>query len=119
MKPKKWELLLVLVLVLCLCLWAFLPRKRGGTVTVTVDGSEVGTYALAQDLRQAVSGYDGFSLTLVIEDGAAQVEGSTCPDLICQHHAPVSKTGEQIICLPARVVITVTGEENEIDAVTQ
>ncbi len=117
MKPKRWELLLVLVLVLCLGLWAFWPRKAGRSVTVTVDGSAVGSYALEQDLRLTVDGYDGFTLTLVLADGAAHVEGSTCPDLICQHHAPISKAGEQIVCLPGRVVIAITGEEAGVDAV--
>ena len=120
MKPKKWEVLLVLGLILGLCLWGFWPRKAGRSVTVTVDGAESGTYALEQDLRQPVDGYDGFTLTLVIENGAAHVEDSTCPDLICQHHASISRAGEQIVCLPGRVVIAVTetGKEAEIDAIT-
>ena len=119
MKPKKWELLLVAALILGLALWAFFPRKTGHTVTVTVDGAPAGDYPLNRDLRQPIAGYGGFSLTLVIADGEAHVEDSTCPDLICQHHAPISRAGQQIICLPSRVVVTVTGEEAEIDAVTQ
>lgn len=119
MKPKKWELILVAVLVLGLALWALWPRGAGNTVTVTVNGDLAGEYALNRDLRQSVQGYGGFSLTLVISDGAAHVEDSACPDLICQHHAPVSKAGEQIVCLPARIVINVSGEEAEIDAITQ
>ncbi len=118
MKPKKWELILVAVLVLGLALWAFLPRKAGNTVTVIVDGEEVGTYPLSRDMEQSISGYGDFSLRLVISDGQAFVKESSCPDLICQKHAPISRSGEQVICLPARVVITVTGEEDEIDAVT-
>ena len=117
MKPKKWELLIVAVLVLGLSLWALWPKDAGNRVAVTVDGVQAGEYSLGRDLRRPISGYGGFSLTLVIADGAAHVEDSSCPDLICQHHAPVSRAGEQIVCLPARVVITVTGEEAEIDAV--
>lgn len=118
MKPKKWELILVVMLVLGLALWAFLPRKAGNTVTVTVDGDQVGTYSLARDIEQPISGYGDFNLLLVISRGQAFVKESSCPDLICQKHAPIFRSGEQIICLPARVVITVTGEEAEIDAVT-
>ncbi len=117
MKPNKWELLIVAALVLGLGLWALWPRDAGNHVTVTVNGVQTGEYSLSRDLRQPISGYGDFSLTLVIADGAAHVEDSSCPDLICQHHAPVSGTGEQIVCLPARVVITVTGEEAGIDAV--
>lgn len=121
MKPKKWELVLVLFLAAALCLWAFLPRHRGGMVTVSVDGSQVGSYALEENSSHPVSGYGGFTLTLVIDGGEAHVEESSCPDLICQHHAPISKIGEQIVCLPGRVVISITGtdgKEAAIDAIT-
>lgn len=120
MKPRVWELPLVLGLILALCLWAFWPRHQGGMVTVSVDGKQVGTYTLEENLRQPVSGYDGFTLTLVVDGGQVHVAGSTCPDLICQHHSPISKVGEQIVCLPGRVVIAVTesGKETEIDAIT-
>ncbi len=119
MKPKKWEVLAVLILALGLGLWAFWPKGAGNTVTVTVDGVKTGAYALDRDLVQPIAGYGGFQLTLVVSEGKAHVEDSACPDLICQHHSPISRSGEQIVCLPGRVVITVTGEEAEIDAVTQ
>lgn len=119
MKPKRWEVLVVLVLVLGLGLWAFWPKGAGNRATVTVDGAEVGTYALDRDMELPLEGYGGFRLTLVISEGKAHVEDSTCPDLICQHHSAISRAGEQIICLPGRVVITVTGEEDQVDAVTQ
>lgn len=119
MKPKLWEIPLVLGLILSLCLWAFWPRNVGRSVTVSVDGAELGTYALQENLRQPISGYGGFSLTLMIDGGKASVETSTCPDLICQRHSPISKAGEQIVCLPGRVVIAITdAEEAGIDAVT-
>lgn len=119
MKPKKWELAVLVLLVLGLALWALLPRRDGKTVTVSVDGEQAGSYALDRDLELLIHGYNGFSLTLVIAGGQAHVEDATCPDLICQHHAPVSGSGEQIVCLPARVVVTVSGEEAGIDAVTE
>lgn len=119
MKPKRWEVLVVLILALVLGLWAFLPKGEGNCVTVTVDGGEAGTYALDRDMELPLEGYGGFHLTLVISEGKAHVEDSTCPDLICQYHSAISRAGEQIICLPGRVVITVTGEEDQVDAVTQ
>lgn len=119
MKPKKWELLLAGGVIILLGLWAFFPKQEGNAAVVSVDGEVLGRYALSRDIRAEISGYGGFSLTLVVADGTAFVEDSTCPDLICQHHAAISRSGEQIICLPARVVIAVTGEEPEIDAVTE
>lgn len=119
MTIKKRELILVVVLIAALALWALWPKSPGNTVLVTVNSQTFGSYSLSKDLSLPLSGYNGFSLTLNIQNGQAFVEDSTCPDLICQHHAPISETGEQIVCLPARIVITVTGEEAGVDAVTQ
>lgn len=117
MKPKKFEWILLFLLIAGLSLWAFWPKSAGNTVTITADGSEAGRYSLLKDITVPVKGYGDFTLTLVVENGQAQVEGSTCPDLICQQHRPISRAGEQIICLPARVVISVIGEEAEYDAI--
>jgi hypothetical protein len=119
MKPKKWELMVLGVLLLGLVLWVFFPKQQGGAVTVTVNGETAGSYSLAQELRQNISGYGDYQLTLVISGGEAWVEDAACPDLICQHHAPVSQAGQQIICLPGRIVISVTGEEEAFDAIAQ
>ena len=51
---------------------------------------------------------------LVIKDGKAFVETATCRDGICAAHAPISREGESIVCLPHKVVITVKRSENKV-----
>lgn len=52
------------------------------------------------------------------ENGEIQMIQSSCPDLICVHHRPVSRAGENIICLPHKLVIEIIGvQENELDGV--
>lgn len=52
------------------------------------------------------------------ENGEIQMIQSSCPDLICVHHRPVSGTGENIVCLPHELVIEIIGgQENELDGV--
>lgn len=98
-------------LVLGLTIWLLLPKGAGTEAVVAVGGDTVGRYPLNSEVRVPVSGAHGFHLTLVVQGGRAYVEESTCPDLICQHHAPVSKAGEVIVCLPGQVTITVEGGE--------
>ena len=120
MKVRKREILFVLVLAAALLVWALWPKAQGQQVSVTIDGENAGHYSLLQSKTVPLEGYGGYSLTLVIQDGKAHVEDSTCPDLICQNHAAISRDSEQIICLPARIVITVTGGEEEgFDAIAQ
>ncbi len=113
------EAAVLLLIVVALVLWLLLPKAAGARVVLARGGEELGRYDLDKPCRVDVSGANGFSLTLVIEDGAAHVEDSTCPDLICQHHSPISKAGESIICLPGQVSVTVEGGESHgPDAVT-
>ena len=117
---KKWKQIASFLLAAALLLWVLWPKHQGQRVSVTVDGEAVGSYALTQDRQIPLEGHGGYSLTLVIQDGKAHVEDSSCPDLICQNHAPISRDSEQIVCLPARIVITVTGGEEEgFDAIAQ
>ena len=97
---------IALVAVLAaLCLLLF--RTQGDTVVVEIDGKLFGTYALTDDTRVEIPSGEGQMNVLVIRDGEAYVESATCPDGICAAHRPISHDGEQIVCLPHRVVITV------------
>ena len=106
------EAAVLAALVLVLIVWLVLPKRAGAQAVLTRSGEELGRYALDTPARVPVEGANGFSLTLVVEDGMVHVEDSTCPDLICQHHAPISKTGEAIICLPGQVSVSVEGGEH-------
>ena len=105
--------LLLFVSALGLCF--YLLRGEGDRVVVTVDGTEFGTYSLAEDVRVEIrTGAQEEELNvLVIKDGVAYVETATCPDGICAGHKPVSREGESIVCLPHKVVITVYATEEE------
>ena len=94
-------------------IWLFFFRGQGDTVQVTVDGKPYGTYALAQDrVEEIYTGTEGTQLNrLVISAGKAFVETATCPDGICAAHRAIYRDGESIVCLPHRVVITVTAAD--------
>ena len=103
-------------------LWTGLHHESGSAVQVSVDGVSVGSYPLSDDLTTDIAGYKDGHLTLVISGGEADVIYSSCPDLICVHHSPISHTGESIICMPNRIEIEVipdsTDPEPEIDGVS-
>ena len=102
--------LLVVVAVAGACLWLF--RGTGDTVTVTVDGAVYGVYPLSQDRVEDIhTGETGLN-RLVIQGGQARIETATCPDGICAAHRPVSREGESIVCLPHRVVVTISSTDN-------
>ncbi len=79
-----------------------------GTDTLSVSGMD------AVDTTGGAVEYNLFSC----ENGEIRMIRSSCPDLICVHHRPVSSAGENIICLPHKLVIEIIGmQENELDGV--
>ena len=117
-RKRKNDVILIAALTLTFALIGaclLLLGKQGDTVTVTVDGKLYGEYPLARDTEVEILSEGGHNL-LVIRDGAALVEDASCPDGICAAHRPISRNGESIICLPNKVVISVSSEsENEPD----
>lgn len=120
MRKKDLFLLLLIVAaaaVTALCL-RFAGVSDGAEITVSVDGETYGTYPLFEDRTIEIENTFGTN-RIIIENGSAYMESADCPDKYCMTYKPISKTNENIICLPHRLVVRVSGAESEIDAITQ
>ena len=120
MKKRSWlaDVLLIACVLLVAALGAvylFFFKPAGDTVTVTMDGKVCAVYSLSQDGWYVITSGQGRQNVLVIQDGKASVVSATCPDGICAEHRAVFRDGESIICLPHRVVITVS-KQGDTDA---
>ena len=97
----------LLLLSIGVLLFSTLTRTEGATVTVTVDGTTVGEYPLDRD---GVYTINNGTNKLTVEGGVAYMSYSSCPDHICENTGKVRYVGEQIVCLPNRVTVTVSGD---------
>lgn len=120
---KKADLIIIVSVVAIVGVLSFflyfVNSNSGNTVTVEKDGKIIETLSLDKDCEKKYD-FDGETNTLVIKDGKATVTEANCPDEICANHKPINRSGESIICLPHKLVITVTNDkssDNEIDAV--
>lgn len=106
---KKADIIpIAAVLAAAVILIFVFSAKPSNTVRITCAGC-VYEYPLSEN-RTIELEENGISLTVVIENGSVRVEKSTCRDQICVHtHAG------NIVCMPARVVITL--EDGEYDYV--
>ena len=100
-----------------------LGGDSGNTVEITVGGELYGTYPLSVDRTIVVSDdpdADGADYNSVeIKDGSVRVTSASCKNQVCVKHDAITRSGESIICLPNKMVVTITGEEgNEIDAIS-
>ena len=106
---------IVLVALLLWLLRSFFAAE-GTFVQVSVEGKSVKLFAITDKIDLKCEGVGGYN-RLRVENGKAWIEEADCPDGICQHHAPISRTGDSIICLPHRLTVTVIGDGEAPDAV--
>lgn len=117
LKPGKYDALVVLVvLLLAVALGArtWSARADAGALTavVTADGAEIDRFALdVAELRDAERVYigNGYLLRVVATAEGVHVAASDCPGHDCVRTGTISRAGQSIVCLPARIVITLHG----------
>lgn len=118
MRKNDW-ILIVAVLVVAtawLGIHFFQPTQDTGTVVVSIDGEEYGSWPLSEDCTVEIEGTN----QLLIKDGKADMIWADCPDQLCVHQKAITREGESIICLPNKVVVSIAGgQEREVDAVTR
>lgn len=120
---KKVDLIIIGVVLAIVGVLAFflyyVNGDSGSYVQVEINGKAVEVVKLNEDFEKQYD-IDGKTNTLVIKDGKASVTQANCPDGICVNHMPIRRSGESIICLPHKFVVTVIneqGSDDEIDAV--
>lgn len=71
---------------------------------------------LEEPLRFPVEGE--YLLVLELSSKGVQVLEAKCPGKDCVHTGMISQAGEQIVCLPNRMVVSLQGKDTVYDAVT-
>ncbi len=75
-------------------------------------------YSLEEKRTVEVDGPLGMT-TVIISDGEVWIQSSPCREKICMKMGHISRCGEQLICIPNRVVVELMGEEGRIDGVSR
>lgn len=102
---KKKELIFILgITAVALLMWGvmfLMHRGNYGTVRITVNGTEYGTYSLSED--QTISIND--TNICEIKNGEVRMIEAECPDHLCLKQKAIGNAGGTIVCLPNKVVI--------------
>ena len=102
------SLLVVFCIVVCVAVYKG-GAVEGSNITITVDGKEYGTYSLFEE--QVITIENGESRNIIeIKGGKAYMVEASCPDQLCVDQNEISFDKESIICLPNKVVLTVTSD---------
>ena len=114
-RPTFWDALVVLAVLAAAGSLLFLFRPRSGnflTARIVLDHelvAEIELTALTGPVTLEVPG----------APGRIRIAHSGCPSQDCVHTGWVSRSGGQIVCLPNRLVISVSGSDApEVDGIT-
>lgn len=107
-KKKESIIILSVIVVLGVCL-AFIRRAPSSaqSVRITQDNKVLYTVSLYKDAEIELE-----HNIVVIEKGYVYVREADCKNQICVNTGKISQKGEQIICLPNKVIVEVTSLEN-------
>lgn len=118
-KHKNDILLIAIVLVLALGVWIYtlLIRQSGGEAVVSINGEEIMRLPLNKDTSITL-GEGAHTNVLVIENGKAAVTEASCPDHVCIDQGWVGYSGQSIVCLPNKLVVSIEGgTDPDVDGV--
>jgi len=119
--PRRFALLDILIILsvvagLCYSI-AALPRQNGATVNVFREGHLIARYPIAANRDVTIDGAIG-KLVLRIQNGTARIVSATCPGKICIAEGAIRSPSQEIVCVPNRVMVTVSSDHSDFDAFT-
>ena len=138
LRPTAWDGLTVFFVAALVLALAFFQWRGGAspgdlTAVVSIDGAEVDRFAPAE-LLESPRTYENNGCTLEVAlsidyehpvssalppsgESGLRVARSDCPTQDCVHTGTITRDGQCIVCLPARIVIRLEGGGAESDAV--
>ena len=115
LRPNGWDALVALAVVL-LAVACVAVTWLGSTDTdlqavISVDGAEVERIDLTKltGPEEKVVQANGYTLHLALDASGVTMAESDCPTQDCVHTGTVSRSGQSIVCLPARVIVRLEG----------
>ncbi len=121
---------IVMVVVLVLALLGYTamrlvapPSARAARVVALIEGIEVLSVPLSQPGTYKVPQSGDAVNAFTIADGMVRMTDANCPDSWCMKKGAVSRTADQIVCLPHKLILQLEGEAepglDDLDVVVQ
>ncbi|OGR78111.1 MAG: hypothetical protein A2X32_01780 [Elusimicrobia bacterium GWC2_64_44] len=104
-------------------LWLAAPSGAGGAAPSAARllraGVPLAELPLDRPARRVLALGTGPVTVEVVPGRGVHISDTNCPAKTCMHHGWAKATGETIVCLPNQLLIEVTGEAAEYDAVVR
>lgn len=114
---KRGDIIVAVILLLLAAAMGMMVRLLAPApqyAVVTANGTEIARLPLDTDCIYHV----GKTNTIEISGGQVRMTEADCPDKLCIHTGKISQSGQTIVCLPNKVVISISGKDSSVDAHT-
>ena len=92
-------------------------HQQGAKVKIVLGHDVYGVYDIGKDREIVIENGEGLNV-VAISDGSVSMEAANCPGGDCMRQRAISKTGQTIVCLPNRVVVSIEGADaGDVDSV--
>ena len=112
--------ILVYIFIAVIAVGIFLTsnqKNEAACLLINCGGSEK-TFDITRDTSFELEN-NGYTLTVIIENGEVFVSETDCPDRICRITGRITRPGQSIICVPAEISLTLIADgEGDYDAFT-
>lgn len=111
------KIIIASLLIICIIWIAIMNYNavNGKTASISVSGDTIYTLNLDETQRLEIQGENNITLEVECGNGQIRVISSECPDKICVKKGFISMTNENIVCLPAKIIIKIDGDEKIIE----
>lgn len=109
---------IIIFLLICVTIYTVAFSDDSSIATIEKDGQtlyQIDLSVVEEPYRIPIEG--DYPLTVSVENDGISVVDASCPDQVCVHTGQINKSGQSIICVPARVSISIGGK-GENDAIT-
>ena len=89
----------------------FVNTKNVDSIEIYMDNKLYKTYDINDKEEIKVKSKEGYNIVKIHDKGVEIIEAS-CPDKVCIHQGFITKSSESIVCLPNKVHIKITTEDN-------
>lgn len=94
--------------------WMLQGKPSGGTAIITQNGIELHRIDLNNVTgRMEIQIGGRYNELIVAENGRIRFEQADCPDQICVNTGWISRPGQVSVCVPAGVILKITGDDGE------
>ena len=126
MKLKKGDIIIAVILIAAVGFWLYNSYVSNNTnvsdLIIEVNGSTYKKIPLKELKKEQLIHIElenNKHIDIKVNETGTWIEDVVCPDKLCQKTGIINKVGQNIVCLPNRVVIYYEGNvKSEVDHVS-